>query len=177
MFGLLLTRGAYEETNWNVWGTIVNGTIDVSADNPSFRRKIFLGNRGIRFGWRLTIFLLILAGSGFFSYEIEVLCIPSAARILHQTFLSPALEYLSEIPAAICLLVCSLVMARIESGRLRDYGLSLRRGAGKHFLWGLFWGLCVFSGLIALIAALHGFSFGGPALHRAAGSIRELHRD
>jgi uncharacterized protein len=99
---------------------------------------------------------------------MEVLCIPSAARILHQTFLSPGLEYLSEIPAAICLLVCSLVMARIGNGHLRDYGLSLRRGAGKHFLWGLLWGLCVFSGVIALIAALRGFSFGGLALHGSA---------
>jgi hypothetical protein len=35
-------------------------------------------------------------------------------------------------------------------------------------LWGLFWGLCVFSGVILLIAALHGFSFGGLALHRLA---------
>jgi membrane protease YdiL (CAAX protease family) len=101
-------------------------------------------------------------------FTIGILRIPAAARIFHQGFLSPGLEYLTEIPAAICLLVCGLVMARIEKRGLGDYGLSLRRGASKHFLWGLFWGLCVFSGVIALIAALHGFSFGGLALHGLA---------
>jgi len=50
-------------------------------------------------------------------------------------------------------------MARIEKRGLGDYELSLRRGAGKHFLWGLFWGLCVVSGVIVLLAALHGFSW------------------
>ena len=44
-------------------------------------------------------------------------------------------------------------MARIEKRGLGDYGLSLRRGASKHFFWGLFWGLCVFSGVIVHIAA------------------------
>jgi membrane protease YdiL (CAAX protease family) len=147
---------------------IVKGTVDESADSPSFWRKIFLGSRGIRSGWRLTIFLLILAGSIFGLFTIGILRIPAAARIFHQGFLSPGLEYLTEIPAAICLLMCGLVMARIEKRGLGDYGLSLRRGASKHFLWGLFWGLCVFSGVIALIAALHGFSFGGLALHGLA---------
>jgi hypothetical protein len=107
-------------------------------------------------------------GSIFGLCRIGILRIPAAARIFHQGFLSPGLEYLTEIPAAICLLVCGLVMARIEKRGLGDYGLSLRRGASKHFLWGLFWGLCVFSGVIALIAALHGFSFGGLALHGLA---------
>jgi len=149
-------------------GIIVKGTVNESADSPSVWRKIFFGSRGIRAGWRLTIFLLILAGSGFGILAIGILRIPAAARIFHQGFLSPGLEYLTEIPAAICVLACSLVMARIEKRGLGDYGLSLRRGAGKHFFWGLFWGLCMFSSVIALIAALHGFSFGGLALHRLA---------
>jgi len=94
--------------------------------------------------------------------------IPAAARIFDQGFLSPTFEYLLEIPFAICLLLCSWVMARIEKRGLGDYGLALRRGSGKHFLWGLFWGLCVFSGVTLLIAALHGFSFGSLALHGGA---------
>jgi membrane protease YdiL (CAAX protease family) len=64
--------------------------------------------------------------------------------------------------------VCSLVMAWIEKRGLGDYGLSFRRGARKHLLSGLLWGLCVFSGVILLISALHGFSFGGLALHGLA---------
>jgi membrane protease YdiL (CAAX protease family) len=89
-----------------------------------------------------------------------ILRIPAAAGIFHQGFLSRGLEYLTEIPAATCVLVCSLVMARIEKISLSDYGLSLHQGAGKHFLWGLFWGLCVFSAVILVVAALHPFSSG-----------------
>ena len=149
-------------------GIIAKGTVKESADSASFCRKSFLGSRGIRSGWRLAIFLLILAGSVFGVFAIGILRIPAAARIFGQGFLSPSLEYLTEIPTAICLLVCSLVMARIEKRGVGDYGLSLRRGASKHFFWGLLWGLSVFSGVIVLIATLHGFSFGGLALHGLA---------
>lgn len=79
---------------------------------------------------------------------------------LPSGFSFTGLEYLTEIPAATCVLVCSLVMARIEKISLSDYGLSLHHGAGKHFLWGLFWGLCVFSAMILVVAALHASSSG-----------------
>src|SRR5215469_9537892 len=144
-------------------GIIVKGT-----DSTSLWRKIFIGSRGIRSGWRLAIFLVMLAGSIFGLFGIGILRIPAATRIFHQGFLSPSFEYLIEIPTAICLLLCSLVMARIEKRGLGDYGLSLHHRASKHFLLGLFWGLCVFSGVIVLIAVLRGFSFGGLALHGAA---------
>jgi membrane protease YdiL (CAAX protease family) len=144
-------------------GIIVKSTVDKSADSASFLRKILLDRRGIRAGWRLTIFLFLLAGSGFGLFA-GILRIPAVARIVRQGFLSPGLEYLTEIPVAICVLVCSLVMARIEKRSLSDFGLSLHHGAGKHFLWGLFWGLCVFSAVIVIISALHGFSFGGLVL-------------
>lgn len=147
---------------------ILKGSVDGSADASSFWRKIFIGSRGIRTGWRLTIFLLILAASIFSVFAIGILRIPAADRIFHQGFLSPSFEFLLEIPTAICLLVCSLVMARIEKRTLAHYGLSLHYGAGKHFLWGLLWGLCVFSGIVGLIAAFHGFRFGGLALHGLA---------
>lgn len=146
-------------------GIIANNTASEPADSARSWHKIFLGGGGIRAGWRLAIFLLILAGSGFVLFAIGAR-IPTAARIYDQGFLSPSLEYLIEIPNVILVLVCSLVMARIEKRRLSDYGLSLRRGAGKHFSCGLFWGLCLFTAVIGLIATFHGFSLGGFALHR-----------
>ena len=149
-------------------GIILKGTVNESAVSRSFWRQIFVGCQGIRSGWRLAIFLLMLAGSIFGLIMIEILHLPAAARIFNQGFLSPGLEYITEIPTAICLLVCSLIMGRIEKRGLGDYGLSLQRGAGKQFLWGLLWGLCVFAGVIVLIRALHGFSFGGRALHGLA---------
>lgn len=132
--------------------------VDVSANPASFWRKIFVGSRGIRSGWRLAIFLLIFAGSILGVFAIGILRLPAAARIFGQGFLSPSLEYLTEIPTAFCLLACTLLMARIEKRSLYDYGLPRGRGAGKHFLWGLLWGLCAFCAVIAFIAILRGFS-------------------
>ena len=148
-------------------GIVVKDTGNDTADPASFWGKIFVGSRGIRSGWRLTIFLLIIAAS-IRLVVMGIQRIPATARIFGQGFLSPSFEYLLEIKFAICLLVCSLVMARIEKRGLGDYGLKLRRGAGKHFLWGLFWGLCVFSAVMLFIAAFHRFSFGDLALHGGA---------
>lgn len=148
-------------------GSSVKGTVNDSADSVSFWRKIFLGNRGLRSGWRLALFLVITIGSIWLVHS-GIKHIPAAAHIFHQGYLSPSLEYLLEIPMGICLLASSLVMARIEKRTLGDYGLSLRRRSGKDFLWGLVWGLCLFSGVIVLIAALHGFSFLALALHGLA---------
>jgi hypothetical protein len=78
-------------------GIMVKGTVNESADSASFWRKVFVGSRGIRSGWRLTIFLLILAGSIFGVFAIGILRIPAAARIFGQGFLSPSLEYLPAV--------------------------------------------------------------------------------
>ncbi len=42
-------------------GITPKGSAGENADSPSSRRKIFLGGRGIRLGWRLVIFLLVFA--------------------------------------------------------------------------------------------------------------------
>jgi uncharacterized protein len=144
---------------------ISESAVGVSANAPPFWRKIFIGNRGIRSGWRIAIFLVMFAASlGLVALAIMWL-FPAAARTFDQGFLSPGLEYLAEIPTALCLLIATLLMARIEKRTLSDYGLSPRRGVGKHFLWGLLWGLCAFSAVVAFIAALQGFSPGNLALH------------
>lgn len=145
-------------------GIMMKDTVDRSAGSRPFWRRVFLGTQGIRAGWRLAIFLAIVAAS-IGLVTIGIRRAPSAARVFGQGFLSPSLEYLMEIPIAICVLLSSLIMARIEKRSLADYGLGLRRGIGKHFLGGLLWGVCVFSGVMVLIAAFHGFSLGSLALH------------
>lgn len=148
-------------------GIMRKGTVDHRAGSRPFWRRVFLDTRGIRTGWRLAIFLLILAASGGL-VATAIRRAPSAARVFGQRFLSPNLEYLMEIPAVICVLLASMIMARIEKRSLADYGLGLGRGVGKHFWCGLLWGLAVFSGVMVLIAAFHGFSLGGLALRGPA---------
>jgi hypothetical protein len=72
---------------------------------------------------------------------LRVPAIANSLRQMNQGVLSPAAECLSEIPAALSLLLGPLIMARIEKRRLADYGLSLRGPVAKWLLWGTGWGL------------------------------------
>jgi hypothetical protein len=67
----------------------------------------------------------------------------------------------------VSLILAALVMALIENRAFSDYGWPVREAFGKRFWQGLPYGFAMVSLLVALIAALHGFSLGGVALNRA----------
>ena len=62
------------------------------------------------------------------------------------------------------LVITVLVMTRIEKRSFADYGLPGREAFGKRFWQGVPYGFAMLTLLMGLIAALHGFSFGGRAL-------------
>lgn len=138
-------------------------TVPGTADFPSQLRRVFIGSRGIRAGWCLAIFLPVTVGAILLA-RIALVQVPAFAAVFNQNVLSPSLEFLVEIPTAVCLLLCSSMMARIEKRHLSDYGLSLAGGAGKRFLGGLIWGFVALSAVIFLIGMLHGFSIEGLAI-------------
>src|ERR1700761_2852160 len=97
-----------------------NDTSSQHARHP-FVPAIFLGAYGLRAGWRLLMFLALLAG-------ISAASSPLARRMFHalgQDF-SARNVIASEIFSFAVIFLVTLVMSRFEHRRLGDYGLPLR---------------------------------------------------
>jgi uncharacterized protein len=134
-----------------------------SAIPPSgnILRKIFLNDLGLRSGWRLAIYVLLL-GPGF------------GGAVLLSQFLgrgkaagSPSVIFPVEIVSFAAAFLPALIMSWIEKRPTGLYGLPLASAFGKHFWQGWLVGLCEVSALIGLIAACGGYSFGKLAVHGA----------
>jgi len=122
----------------------------------------FRGEHGVRAGWRLLAFLLVmnlpLAGVQWF--VIRVL------KIEHIDF-RPGPLILAEAISLAFALMATLVMARWEGRTLARYGLPLREAFGPQFREGALWGLAANLLVIGLIAACGGYSVSGLAVHGA----------
>jgi uncharacterized protein len=123
-----------------------------------FASKVFLKPAGLRAGWRLlifiVIFLLLLNGFGLFLAQI--------LRPVGGTF-SLAFQFTAELMSLVSALIAAWIMSKIESRPMGDYGLPLRNAFGKLFWQGCLFGLLEICVLIGVIAAFHGYSFGGLA--------------
>src|SRR5277367_4389854 len=106
---------------------------------PSTMHKIFLGPTGLRAGWRLTIFLLILVSllaglSGvvkFFKGSVGVGNQPTLTAL--GTGLSAGTLFLFTV-------IATWIMSRIERRKFGQYGLPARQAFRKDFWVGLLWG-------------------------------------
>ena len=138
----------------------------------SFQRGvewIFLGPNGIRAGWRFLIAVLLFV---IFARAIQAVTkhIPPLEAWLHAqslTAFTPGLLIFAEAVSVLSLLLAVLVMTFIEKRTFADYGLPGNEAFGKRFWQGVPYGFAMLTVLMALIAALHGFSHGGWALGRA----------
>jgi len=125
-------------------------------------RKIFVGPNGIRAGWRLLIFLAVVA--------VLNVCLGLALRLLHvnrapnAATLEPFQLFVLEGTIFLFACIATAIMARIEHRKLGEYGLPFRSGMGKHFWEGTVWGFLAISGTLLTIFALHGFHITGLAI-------------
>ena len=117
--------------------------------------KVFLGPSGLRAGWRLLLFILIVAIVGFLLGSM----VRGAAHGL-----APRSFILGEGIGFLSLVLAGAVMARIERRSFADYGLPLRGALGARFWFGVLWGFTALSALLVAIRAGRGFSFGTVAL-------------
>jgi len=127
--------------------------------------KAFVGPNGIRAGWRLLIFLLIMgalmAGAG----AVAVLLF-SKGKQPNVPFTAPAVA-ISEGILFFCALLASWIMAKIEGRTLADYGLPVREAFGKNFWQGTLIGFASITALLVAMRLLRVFYFGAIALERA----------
>jgi len=133
------------------------------AQPPSVVHTIFMGPNGIRAGWRLLLFLIFFIAFGFV-INFALHHIPSFvawAKTQSGATLNASFMIATEGLMVVGLFFSVWVMSKIEKRSFADYGLPLSEAFGKRFWQGIPFGFLALSLLLAVIAALHGFSLGG----------------
>ena len=123
---------------------------------------MFLGPQGLRAGWSVAIFIVLLIGMGrLIRLIIEAThVLPRGGRI--EVF-TPLIGVVSEGATVLAIVIAAWVVSRIERRRLSDYYL---RGPGRvaRFLSGLATGFAALSLMVAMLAAGGWLHFGSLAL-------------
>jgi hypothetical protein len=131
---------------------------------------IFRGPNGIRAGWRVLIFLALVAAAAL------VLALPFVVlRFMRKgagahvgiavSGLTPLGLSISEGAILFCTGIAALIMSWIEHRRFGVYGLPARSAFGKDFWIGTVVGFLAISGCLLGIFAFHGFRLTGLAIH------------
>jgi len=139
-----------------------------SAFNPapppaSAVRTVFLGPNGLRAGWRILIFIALFVGQGKV-LNIVLHKIPAVVAMhkgLAGDMMTPGVLMFDEGLSVALLLLTAFWMTLIEEHTFADYYLPVKEAFGKRFWQGVPYGFAMLSLLMAIIAALHGFSIQG----------------
>jgi membrane protease YdiL (CAAX protease family) len=134
-----------------------------SPAGTGWLRRVFVGPHGMRAGWRLLAFVLVM--------NVPL----TAIQWVVITFFK--VEHIGFVPLplilaeGISLLFAALamwVMARWEGRSAAQYGVPPRQAFGRLFWEGALWGVASNGAVVALIAACGGYSVAGLAVHGAA---------
>ena len=133
-------------------------TTAVVIPEPGWK-AVFVGPDGVRAGWRLLLFVVVVVLVG-------LAASPIFRRIptnLAEDF-SPRTVIVGELVAFAIIVITTLIVGRFEHRTLSDYGLPFRFFLGKHFWAGAAWGFVMLSCIMGLMMATHTYSLGGFAL-------------
>jgi uncharacterized protein len=151
---------------------LTSPTSSPATPERNLRRSVFLGPNGIRAGWRLLVFILLLALLQVLMIQHALRLIPGFAALAQATQnggpLTVRFEIIVESATILMVFLAAGIMSRIEKRPFSSYGIPLQGAFGKLFWQGCVWGLAYESLEILLIFALGGFSFGTLALAGAA---------
>lgn len=136
-----------------------------SSEPPSGFKRIFAGPEGLRAGWRLLIFL-VLVGLPFMGVPVILrrLAVLAPPRGLPPGTITPIL--LGGPDAIVLAIVCiaTWIMGKIERCSFSAYGLRLRHAMGLDFMFGGLLGFLAISGTLFAMFLLHGFRILGLAI-------------
>jgi membrane protease YdiL (CAAX protease family) len=135
---------------------------DTSSNSSHRLSKIFFNEQGLRAGWRLLLYFVIMVG---FFLGLKMLLM-QFYRSTPGKFSFEALLY-SEMIGFISAFGAAVVMSFLEHRPVGAYGLPVRQAFGKLFWQGFLFGFLEISAVIGLIYAFGGYSFGPLALHGA----------
>jgi uncharacterized protein len=132
----------------------------LSSPSATGSSTVFHDEHGLRPGWRLLVYLLLVFGSGavimmvVWSFLLPVRGVPPPFSLLMEEVLGFALVY-----------GAALMMSGLEKRPLGVYGLPGSEALGRKFWLGCLFGLLEISVLLGLIAVFGGYSFGNLQLH------------
>ena len=138
---------------------------------PQPPNTVFRGPHGIRAGWRVLIFLALVAavtvgiGLLFALFRFATKGFAAAQGNIHVSGLTPLGLSLTEGALFLVPSIAALIMARIEHRKYGQYGLPARFAFRKDFWIGILVGFLSISGCLFGIFALHGFHLTGLAIH------------
>jgi uncharacterized protein len=135
-----------------------------------FFGKVFMGPNGLRAGWRLSIYVLIVIAVGFVilaGLKQALSKYPSLGGGPNAG-VTPLILIINEAAVALTVLVAAGIMSLIESRPFGLYGMPFASAFGKRFWQGLLWGLAMVSALVGLIASAGSYSFGSVGADHAA---------
>jgi membrane protease YdiL (CAAX protease family) len=136
------------------------------AQGPLTGAKAILWNeREFRAGWRLLIFLLFVVLLNLAeNFLTRFLHLPASTQ---GNFTATAI-LIHECFGLIAVIAATSIMSQLEARPFGVYGLPRAGAFGPRFWQGVAWGLAMVTGMILLIWAFHGYSFGELALRGRA---------
>lgn len=153
-----------DESNTNI--DPLNGVDSFSASAPppqnSGVKRIFIGPYGLRAGWRLAIFMMVLVVLFFI---LGALARALGASGALPTALTPARLSGSEATIFIFAYIATWIMAKIEKRKVAQYGLPWNQALRKDFWLGLLGGFVATSAGLGAIFLLHGAQVTRGAIH------------
>ena len=140
---------------------------------PSKLNFVFYNDRGLRAGWRLFIFAVLLYTTfgllGLLAHLLRATAAGGANVPADAPYLVPLLVGISDLVLFLIVLFVTWIMSRIERRSVGQYGLPLIRSAWSRFLTGyLLWGFLPLALVLLVMRAFHLFYFGSLNLHGAS---------
>ena len=143
---------------------LTSSSVASAPPPPPPPNTVFRGPDGIRAGWRVLIFLAILAGLSIAVF-VSIGIITHGKRPPVTAQLTPSGLSLTEGVMFLFVAIATIIMGRIEHRRWGQYGLPILSAFKKDFWIGTIVGFTAISACLLGIFALHGFHVTGLAIH------------
>ena len=129
---------------------------------PSAPNPVFFNKQGLRSGWRVLVYVCLVA---LLFYGVEGALVSSFLSAQNQFKVSTII--VGEAMFFLAVYGAALLMARVEGRPSALYGLPLKEAFGKRFWQGALIGIGEISLIVGCMAAFHAYSFGPLAFHGA----------
>jgi membrane protease YdiL (CAAX protease family) len=141
----------------------------MEAPLPKTVHDVFYNSRGLRPGWRLAIFFLMVFGT---AALVQILVrlggptSPASGSRASSPYMVPIGNGIAELVLFLVILLFSWIMSKIEHRSVGEYGLPVKKGVFTKFITGyVLWGFLPLVVLLSIMRLLGVFYFGNLSLH------------